>query len=265
MVSKIDLIPDEEFKQLVQDSSCTADILKALGYTVKGNSWAYGIVADRMEKLNITFGKKFTVNNDTIRTDLSTILKEDSNYNRSSLRERLISEGIKEYKCECCGLSEWNGKPIPLQLHHINGINNDNRLENLALLCPNCHAQTENFGTKGKGRVIKRKCDLLPLEDKKKILETVREFGIVEARKRLTYRNSVINAVVRLNHDKIVLIRKDGSEVEFNTTYEASRYMYNTYSIGSNPESTRMSISRCINGKQTDIQGFKFERRSAEL
>ena len=63
----------------------------------------------------------------------------------SKLRNKIIKEGIKEHKCECCGLTEWQGKPIPLQLHHINGDKTDNRIENLQLLCPNCHTFTDNY------------------------------------------------------------------------------------------------------------------------
>ena len=60
-------------------------------------------------------------------------------------------ENIKEYKCECCGNTEWNKKPIALELHHVNGIKNDLRLENLQILCPNCHAFTDNYRGKNIG------------------------------------------------------------------------------------------------------------------
>ena len=50
------------------------------------------------------------------------------------------------YACTTCGINEWQGKPLTLHLDHINGINNDNRIENLRLLCPNCHSQTETYG-----------------------------------------------------------------------------------------------------------------------
>ena len=63
------------------------------------------------------------------------------------IRLKLIKSGIKDYKCECCSLSEWQNSEIPLQLDHINGNRFDNRLENLRILCANCHSQTETFNT----------------------------------------------------------------------------------------------------------------------
>jgi transposase-like protein len=61
------------------------------------------------------------------------------------LLKKLLNEGIKERKCECCGGTEWLGKPIPLEVHHINGNFLNNNVENLQLLCPNCHTFTDNF------------------------------------------------------------------------------------------------------------------------
>ncbi len=61
------------------------------------------------------------------------------------VRQRLIADGIKEAKCEICGISEWNGRPAPLELDHINSDHCDNRLENLQIICANCHAQITNL------------------------------------------------------------------------------------------------------------------------
>ena len=69
-------------------------------------------------------------------------------YNTSHLNYRLIREGYKERKCECCNNTEWLGKPIVLELHHIDGNRSNNNLDNLQLLCPNCHAMTDNFKSK---------------------------------------------------------------------------------------------------------------------
>lgn len=68
---------------------------------------------------------------------------------RGHIKTRLIAAGLKGDRCESCGLNEWLAKPLSLELHHINGDGTDNRLENLALLCGNCHSQTDNWGGRG--------------------------------------------------------------------------------------------------------------------
>jgi hypothetical protein len=88
---------------------------------------------------------------------LEDILVEDSQYRSSyKLKNRLFENGIKQEKCEVCSNSVWNDKKIPLELHHINGVNTDNRIENLQILCCNCHGQTENF-RKGKSALAEKR------------------------------------------------------------------------------------------------------------
>ena len=70
----------------------------------------------------------------------------------SHLKYRLILEGYKKYECEDCGIGdEYNGKALVHELEHINGNNKDNRLENIKILCPNCHSQTPTF--RGRKRI----------------------------------------------------------------------------------------------------------------
>lgn len=69
-------------------------------------------------------------------------------YPTSHLCKRLIKEGYKENKCEICGISEWMNKPISLQLHHKDGDHYNHVLDNLQILCPNCHSQTDSFAGK---------------------------------------------------------------------------------------------------------------------
>jgi DNA-binding CsgD family transcriptional regulator len=84
---------------------------------------------------------------------IAELLVENTYRGRFNLKIRLLKEGLKDNRCEGCGLTEWREAPITLALHHINGRRNDNRLENLSLLCPNCHSQTENYAGRN-GRAV---------------------------------------------------------------------------------------------------------------
>lgn len=85
----------------------------------------------------------------------------NSLYSRNHLKKRIIDERLLPYTCaECSNNGQHNGKKLSLQLDHINGISDDNRLENLRFLCPNCHSQTETYAgksTKGKRVYINKK------------------------------------------------------------------------------------------------------------
>ena len=84
-------------------------------------------------------------------------LSEHSSLSSGHAKSLLFKLGLKINKCEICCLSEWQGKPINCELHHINGDHTDNRIENLQILCPNCHSQTDNFrNRKGKSA---QECD----------------------------------------------------------------------------------------------------------
>jgi hypothetical protein len=84
---------------------------------------------------------------------IDTILVSGRRRNRNHVKLRLVQAGLKELRCERCGITEWRGRPVSLELHHVNGDGLDNRLENLLLLCPNCHSQTDTWG----GRNSRRK------------------------------------------------------------------------------------------------------------
>lgn len=81
---------------------------------------------------------------------------------RGHIKSRLIREGLKENRCERCGITEWHGEPLNMELHHVNGDGADNRLENLMLLCSNCHSQTNNWGGRG---AVRRRCIDAAAED----------------------------------------------------------------------------------------------------
>lgn len=85
---------------------------------------------------------------------------------------------IRERKCECCGLKEWLGKPIPLEIHHISGDRLDSTLENLQLLCPNCHSQTESWRGKKKSLRVKDEIIIREVPNSSNIRELLIKVGL---------------------------------------------------------------------------------------
>jgi DNA-binding CsgD family transcriptional regulator/5-methylcytosine-specific restriction endonuclease McrA len=83
---------------------------------------------------------------------IEAVLATGRRRSRSHVKLRLVMAGLKEQRCESCGLTEWRSRHIALELHHVNGDGLDNRLENLLLLCPNCHSQTDTWGGRNKLR-----------------------------------------------------------------------------------------------------------------
>ena len=147
---------DEQFIEIVAANYSIAGVIKALGLVPAGGN--YTTVNNKIKELNLdtphftgrgwNVGLKFKPKK---AKPLSEILVEDSNYQSFELAQRLLKEGIKEHKCERCKRTEWEEVLIPLELHHINGTRTDNRLSNLQLLCPNCHALTDNYRGKNIG------------------------------------------------------------------------------------------------------------------
>lgn len=153
MENKIYKLSDEQFVELLKKSSTISEVLFKLGYTVKGNSWGYSQIKRRMDDLNLDYsifkGKSAVIKTGRLNNvRKEDILKENCKHQRTVLRRYVIKNNLIPYKCAICGCIEWQGKTLSLELDHINGINNDNRLENLRFLCPNCHSQTSTYGSR---------------------------------------------------------------------------------------------------------------------
>jgi 5-methylcytosine-specific restriction endonuclease McrA len=155
--SSIWLLPSDEFKELVYKSESITEILNFFGKLNKGGNFRTlkeRCVYEGIPEKDIPKQKIIPKNTSK---PLKDILVKNSNYNRGSLKKRLINENILKYECGECDLKDtWNDKKITLQLDHINGISNDHRLENLRFLCPNCHSQTSNFAGRNKYKENKK-------------------------------------------------------------------------------------------------------------
>ena len=148
---------DEDLRAAVPASYSVAQVLQAIGLRPAGGN--YKTVQARIRELDLDTshflgqgwlkGKSLTLA--PVRP-LTEVLVDGSGVKSHDLKLRLLREGLKHHICEGCERTMWRGKPIPLELEHINGRSTDNRLGNLALLCPNCHAQTSTYRGKNIGR-----------------------------------------------------------------------------------------------------------------
>ena len=152
-ISKVYQVSNDEFQNIVQQANSYSDCLRALGLGTNGGS-STDTLKRRIAELDCDishFGKKEKTQSPQAKYSLDEILIENSTYaNISRLKERLVREGKLEYKCQNCGIKEWQSKPLSLHLDHINGKNNDHRIENLRFLCPNCHSQTDTYAGRNK-------------------------------------------------------------------------------------------------------------------
>ena len=130
------------FAKIVKESNNLSDICRNLG--IVNTSGNRNTIKKYIEEYGLNTDHFKIVSKPGLKRELSEILVENSTYNHTSnLKNRLYKEGLKERTCEMegCGQGEmWLGKKISLILDHINGVNDDNRLENLRIVCPNCNA-----------------------------------------------------------------------------------------------------------------------------
>lgn len=118
--------------QMARELNCNPktinSILKRLDIEYNGNQGSKGLSKPKGQELT-----------------LLEYLEKSIDIQSNKVRKKLLEENYKKHCCECCGLSEWLGEPIPLELHHKDGNRFNNVLDNFQLLCPNCHAKTSSY------------------------------------------------------------------------------------------------------------------------
>lgn len=148
----------DKIKEVVKDCINFTEVLNKIGIPRQGNNskTLKRILNDNNIDYSHFTGRARNYKNSYIK--VSEYLHSGKKIKTHSLKKKLLKENVLENKCAICGLTEWQDKPITLQLHHINGNPNDNNLTNLQLLCPNCHSQTENYCGNANAQQIKYYC-----------------------------------------------------------------------------------------------------------
>jgi hypothetical protein len=145
---------ESDLREAVKTSTSIRQVLQKLNIVPAGGNYEttkrrivkFGIDTDHFTGQGHLRGKTHSYN----KIPLSEILVPDKLYSSHKLKNRLIKEGLKKHRCESCGIVEWNGKPAPIELDHIDGNRYNNTIENLRILCPNCHAQTDTYRGRNK-------------------------------------------------------------------------------------------------------------------
>ena len=141
----------EQLQEAVRTSTSMRQALTKLGVAPYGGN--YDVLRSKLKKLGLDtshfLGRAWSRNRCTApKTPLQQYLDGARPIQSYKLKNRLLKHGVLAPVCVSCGLRDWLGQPIPLELDHVNGNNQDNRLENLRLLCPNCHALTPTYRSK---------------------------------------------------------------------------------------------------------------------
>src|SRR5712692_8898373 len=146
---------DQQLEEAVKNCYSMRAVLQKIGLTPRGGN--YETVQKRIRELGLDvshFLGQAILRGKTHKYStrpLEQVLVHEKLENTWRLKNRLVDEGIKENRCERCMNAEWMGEPIPLELHHKDGDRTNNALPNIELLCPNCHALSDNYrGSKKK-------------------------------------------------------------------------------------------------------------------
>lgn len=153
-------IDDDRLQEIILESTSISEVLRKINLKPAGKNHIdlKDYLKDSNFDTHTLVGRKIKRFDNTgiPKKKLSQHLSSNTSRNSVMVKRRLISEGVKENRCELCGTKDWMGQEIVCELHHINGDRSDNRLENLIMLCPNCHSLTSNY--RGKNCIIDLQC-----------------------------------------------------------------------------------------------------------
>jgi len=219
----------EILEPIVRESKSYREVLIALGLKVAGGNHSHlkriidslGLSTEHFYGSSWNVGRVFEKSRKS-PDEYLRYYDRNKSVNTHKIKTLLIRDGIKKHICEECGLEIWNDEPIPIELHHINGDRWNNLLENLLILCPNCHAQaSNNSGTKNKK---KKEDKLKPVQIEKECTVCKNTFLVPKNRKNQKCCSYDCSSIARRSVERPA--KKELSELIKNNTWTSIGKMF---------------------------------------
>lgn len=144
-------LTEEQIRTAVKNAYSIADFCRAVGWQPRGDNYKvfhkyvakYKLDTSHFTGIRTNIGNRLKVG-----IPITEMFVKGNHVGSKVLKAKILREKLLEYKCSHCGISEWQGKPLSLQIHHKDGDHSNNELSNLEFICPNCHSQTDTFSGK---------------------------------------------------------------------------------------------------------------------
>lgn len=254
---KIKEITKEKLEEVIKNSTSLAGVLKKLEITMDG--WNYSEIKKKIKNFEIStehfFGQSWRKNKVFgHKNSIEVYLNNEIKITSDKLKKRLIKEGYFEHKCYRCNKKEWEGEEIPIELHHKDGNSKNNNLENLTILCPNCHTQTKNHGSKNIKKHVDKDFMIEMIKESNSVSEVLEKCGLST---RGNNHNRVYRVMVEIGaqfkkteKEQIEKIRKEKEYICAECGGKCGKGSNRCKSCYNNSRKKKILINRCKCGKK---------------
>lgn len=216
----------DEVRTAAKVSYTVSDLMRLLGASPTNSPYRKALKRFLDKHGIIMLGPKPTISRR--RSTSEYLVLDGPSISSSNLKKKLINEGILPETCSICGLGPlWLGCSLSLHLDHVNGNNRDNRIENLRILCPNCHSQTDTYCGRGnKGRKLPSR--FLQRIDRETLVKEANDSSINQVAKKYGVAWGTVNAIVKDDYtayDKVTGVNKRRFKIDWPDLNELDRML----------------------------------------
>lgn len=198
-------VSSKEFRRIAEEAETIGNMFKYFGLKAHSNykTIKQRFIHEEMDyKEYVKRSHKGTIGISTPKYSNEEMFQSNSSISRSSVKRRILKDNLLKYECSICELPPaWKGKELVLVLDHINGVHNDNRLENLRFVCPNCNAQLDTSFGKNKKTKIQKKLKSKDIDRITNLIKEERKSKLIQVKqKRIIKKNYCLNCKIRISN-----------------------------------------------------------------